>query len=148
MQTPAEIAQAERGELEVRGLVKKFGGVSAVSSLDMTVREGQIHALIGPNGSGKTTTLNVISGFYRADAGSIAFGARELLGMAPHAIARAGVARTFQNIRLFGGLSVLENVMIGRHARTTTNLLTALIPAGKTKAEERDTRGLISMPMI
>ena len=140
MQTPAEIAQAERGELEVRGLVKKFGGVSAVSSLDMTVREGQIHALIGPNVSGKTTTLNVISGFYRADAGSIAFGARELLGMAPHAIARAGVARTFQNIRLFGGLSVLENVMIGRHARTTTNLLTALIPAGKTKAEERDTR--------
>ncbi|GAC1405780.1 MAG: ABC transporter ATP-binding protein [Candidatus Velthaea sp.] len=140
MSSPAEIAKAERGVLEVRGLVKKFGGVSAVSSLDMTVREGEIHALIGPNGSGKTTTLNVVSGFYKADAGSIAFEGRELLGMAAHAITACGVARTFQNIRLFGGLSVLENVMIGRHTRTKTNMFTALVPAGATAREERETR--------
>ncbi|GAC1419875.1 MAG: ABC transporter ATP-binding protein [Candidatus Velthaea sp.] len=140
MSSPADIAKAERGVLEVRGLVKKFGGVSAVSSLDMTVRENEIHALIGPNGSGKTTTLNVISGLYKADAGSIAFGDRELLGMAPHNITDSGVARTFQNIRLFGGLSVLENVMIGRHTRTKTNVLTAIVPAGKTAREERETR--------
>ena len=140
MQSPASVAQAEHGVLQVRGLVKKFGGVSAVSSLDMTVREGEIHALIGPNGSGKTTTLNVISGIYKADAGSVTFEGRELLGMAAHAITHAGVARTFQNIRLFGALSVLENVMIGRHTRTTTNVLSALFPAGKTVAEERETR--------
>ena len=131
--------RADAGLLDVRGLVKKFGGVSAVSDLAMSVRAGEIHALIGPNGSGKTTTLNVISGFYRPDAGSIRFDGRELCGMPAHAIAAAGVARTFQNIRLFGALSVRENVMIGRHARTSTNILTALFPGGATAREERET---------
>jgi branched-chain amino acid transport system ATP-binding protein len=128
------------GLLEVRGLVKTFGGVKAVSDLDMTVRTGEIHALIGPNGSGKTTTLNIISGIYRADAGSLLFDGRELRGMAPHAIAAAGVARTFQNIRLFGSLSVRENVMIGRHARTTTNLAGVIFARARTTREERATR--------
>jgi branched-chain amino acid transport system ATP-binding protein len=131
---------AQEPLLEVRGLVKTFGGVKAVSDLDLTVRTTEIHAIIGPNGSGKTTTLNVISGIYRADAGSILLGRRELRGMPPHAIAAAGVARTFQNIRLFGGLSVRENVMIGRHVRTSTNLLTAVFPNRATAREERETR--------
>jgi branched-chain amino acid transport system ATP-binding protein len=126
--------------LDVRELVKTFGGVKAVSDLSLSVREGEVHALIGPNGSGKTTTLNVISGIYRADAGSVRFAGRELRGMPAYAIAAAGVARTFQNIRLFGALSVHENVMIGRHARTTTNLVTALIPNAGTAREERATR--------
>ena len=126
--------------LEIRGLVKSFGGVKAVSDLVMTVQAGEIHALIGPNGSGKTTLLNVISGLYRADAGSIRFDGRELRGMPPHAIAIAGVARTFQNIRLFAGLSVRENVMIGRHARTSTGLAGALFARRATGREERDTR--------
>jgi branched-chain amino acid transport system ATP-binding protein len=126
--------------LAVRGLVKNFGGVSAVSGLDMTVRTGEIHALIGPNGSGKTTTLNTISGLARADQGSIRFDQRELCGMPAHAITACGVARTFQNIRLFGSLTVRENVMIGRHARTSTNVLTALFPRGATAREERETR--------
>ncbi|MFN2461730.1 MAG: ABC transporter ATP-binding protein [Candidatus Velthaea sp.] len=137
---PDAVAAAERGVLEIRDLDKRFGGVAAVSRLNMTVREGEIHALIGPNGSGKTTTLNVVSGIYRADAGSIAFRARELIGMRAHEITALGVARTFQNIRLFAQLSVLENVMIGRHPRTRTNFFTALVPGGATAAEERETR--------
>jgi branched-chain amino acid transport system ATP-binding protein len=126
--------------LDVRGLVKTFGGVKAVSDFALTVRPGEIHALIGPNGSGKTTILNVISGLYRADAGSLRFDGRELRGMAPYAIAAAGVARTFQNIRLFGGLSVRENVMIGRHVRTSTTLASALFARRATAREERATR--------
>jgi len=124
----------------VRGLVKSFGGVHAVSDLALSVCAGEIHALIGPNGSGKTTTLNVISGIYRADAGSIRFDGRELCGMPPHAIAAAGVARTFQNIRLFAGLSVRENVMIGRHPRTSANVVTAVFSGRATAREERETR--------
>ncbi|HEX3467660.1 MAG TPA: ABC transporter ATP-binding protein [Candidatus Elarobacter sp.] len=134
------VAAAESGLLEVRGLVKRFGGVTAVNGLDMTVRAGDVHALIGPNGSGKTTTLNVISALYRADGGSIRFDGTELTGRPSHAIARLGVARTFQNIRLFGELSVLENVMIGRHVRTRVGFAGALVPGGATAREERATR--------
>ena len=134
------VAAAERGLLEVRGLVKRFGGVTAVNGLDMTVRSGEIHALIGPNGSGKTSTLNVISGLYRADGGSACFDGKELVRRPAHAIAALGVARTFQNIRLFGDLSVVENVMIGRHVRTRTGFFGALVPGGATAREERETR--------
>jgi branched-chain amino acid transport system ATP-binding protein len=137
---PDEIAAAESGLLEVRGLVKRFGGVTAVNALNMTVRAGDIHALIGPNGSGKTTTLNVISALYRSDGGSIRFDGGELAGLPAHAIARLGVARTFQNIRLFGELSVIENVMIGRHVRTRVGFVGALLPGGATAREERETR--------
>jgi ABC-type branched-subunit amino acid transport system ATPase component len=133
------IASAETGLLELRGLEKHFGGIRAINSLNMTVREGDIHALIGPNGSGKTTTLNVISGIYRAGGGSITFAGQELTGMRPHVITACGVARTFQNIRLFPQLSALENVMIGRHPRTKTTFFSALIPGGATAREERET---------
>ena len=134
------IAAAESGLLEVRGLVKRFGGVTAVNGLNMTVRPGDVHALIGPNGSGKTTTLNVISALYRADGGSIRFDGAELIGQPSHAIAKLGIARTFQNIRLFGDLSVVENVMIGRHVRTRVGFAGALWPGGATAREERATR--------
>jgi branched-chain amino acid transport system ATP-binding protein len=140
MSAPNAIAAAEHGLLEVRGLVKRFGGVTAVNALDMTVREGDVHALIGPNGSGKTTTINVISGLYRADGGSIRFEGDELAALPAHTIARRGIARTFQNIRLFGDLSVLENVMIGRHVRTHVGFVSALFPGGATAREERATR--------
>jgi branched-chain amino acid transport system ATP-binding protein len=133
------VAAAETGLLEVRGLIKRFGGVTAVNALDMTVRHGDVHALIGPNGSGKTTTLNIISALYRADGGSIRFDGIELLGKPAHAIARLGIGRTFQNIRLFGDLSVVENVMIGRHVRTRTGFAGALLPGGATAREERAT---------
>jgi branched-chain amino acid transport system ATP-binding protein len=135
-----EIAARETGFLQVRGLLKRFGGITAVSGLDMTVRGGDIHGLIGPNGSGKTTTLNIISGLYRADGGSISFDGSELVRRPAHAIAQLGVGRTFQNIRLFAGLSVLENVMIGRHVRTHVGFVSALFPGGATAREERETR--------
>ncbi len=109
--------------LELRGLVKSFGGVKAVSGLDMTVNEGEIHALIGPNGSGKTTTLNVISGLYRANEGSVRFRGDEISQLPAHTIAQRGITRTFQNIRLFSRLTVLDNVMIGRHTQTANELL-------------------------
>ena len=140
MTAPNQVAAAESGLLEIRGLVKRFGGVVAVNVLDMTVRAGDVHALIGPNGSGKTTTLNVISGLYRSDGGSIRFDGTEISGNAAHAIARLGIARTFQNIRLFGELTVAENVMIGRHVRTRTGFIGALLPGGPTAREERETR--------
>ncbi len=140
MSVPNAVAAAEHGLLEVRGLVKRFGGVTAVNALNMTVRDGDVHALIGPNGSGKTTTINVVSGLYRADGGSVRFDGAELAGLAPHRIARRGIARTFQNIRLFGELSALENVMIGRHIRTRVDFFTALFPTGPTAREERETR--------
>jgi branched-chain amino acid transport system ATP-binding protein len=135
-----QIAAGESGLLEIRGLVKHFGGVTAVNALNMTVRAGDIHALIGPNGSGKTTTLNVISALYRADDGSIRFDGAELVGRPAHAIAQMGIARTFQNIRLFGDLTVRENVMIGRHVRTRVGFVGALLPGGATAREERETR--------
>ena len=144
---PNQIAARERGLLEVRGLVKRFGGVVAVNGLDMTVERGHIHALIGPNGSGKTTSLNVISGLYRADGGSVRFDGHELAGRSPYEIAKLGVARTFQNIRLFGRLSVLENVMIGGHVHGRTNLLSAMWPFGATEREENKTR-LASLELL
>jgi branched-chain amino acid transport system ATP-binding protein len=133
-------AAGESGLLDVRGLIKRFGGVTAVNALDMTVRAGDVHALIGPNGSGKTTTLNVISGLYRADGGSVRFDGAQLAGRPAHEIARRGIARTFQNIRLFGELTVADNVMIGRHVRTRTGFVGALLPGGATAREERETR--------
>lgn len=124
--------------LEVRGLCKTFGGVKAVANLDMTVREGEIHAMIGPNGSGKTTTLNVISGLYRPTEGSVRFKNNEITHVAPHVIASRGITRTFQNIRLFPRLSVFENVLIGRHTRLRTNFFMALAPNALTTKEEAE----------
>ncbi len=126
--------------LELRGLVKTFGGVKAVSALDMTVNEGEIHALIGPNGSGKTTTLNVVSGLYRANEGSVRFRGGEISQLPPYAIAQRGITRTFQNIRLFPHLTVLNNVLIGCHTRLRTNFWMALAPNPITSAEEDTAR--------
>ncbi|MDX3808538.1 branched-chain amino acid ABC transporter ATP-binding protein/permease [Bosea thiooxidans] len=99
--------------LEVRGLSKHFGGLKAVDEVDLTVRRGGVHALIGPNGSGKTTTLNVLSGLYKATAGSIVLNGRDVTNLPPHARTEAGLGRTFQNIRLWRSMTALENVMVG-----------------------------------
>ncbi|HEX2567323.1 MAG TPA: ABC transporter ATP-binding protein [Burkholderiales bacterium] len=125
--------------LRARGISKRFGGVQALRDVSFAIDQGEIFGLIGPNGAGKTTLFNVLTGIYGADAGSLEFGGRELGGWAPHQVAAAGIARTFQNIRLFANLSAIENVMIGRHARTHAGIVGAILRTRATLAEEHDT---------
>jgi branched-chain amino acid transport system ATP-binding protein len=103
--------------LEARGLAKRFGGVQAVAGLDLDVAEGEVVGLIGPNGAGKTTAFNLLSGFLRPDAGAVRFRGRPVLGLRPHAICALGLARTFQIVRPFSRLTVLDNVLVGALAR-------------------------------
>jgi branched-chain amino acid transport system ATP-binding protein len=123
--------------LEVRGITKSFGGLTAVNDVSFDVAEGSIVGLIGPNGAGKTTTFNLITGNYRADRGTIRFGDRPLLGMKTHRIVMLGVARTFQNIRLFQQITALENVLAGRHCRTRAGLFAAMFRPPSQVKEER-----------
>jgi branched-chain amino acid transport system ATP-binding protein len=125
--------------LRVRAITKRFGGVQALRDVSFAIEQGEIYGLIGPNGAGKTTLFNVLTGIYGADAGSFEFGGQELRGRAAHEVAVAGIARTFQNIRLFANLSAIENVMIGRHARTHAGVVGAVLRNRATLAEERDT---------
>ena len=114
--------------LEGRGVGKRFGGVQALADVSFSIRRGEIYGLIGPNGAGKTTLFNVLTGIYAPDAGEFIFDGALLAGLAPHQVAARGIARTFQNIRLFANLSVLENVMIGRHVRTRAGVQTTISP--------------------
>ena len=123
--------------LQVRGITKSFGGLTAVNDVSFDVAEGSIVGLIGPNGAGKTTTFNLITGNYRADRGTIRFGDRSLLGMKTHRIVMLGVARTFQNIRLFQQITALENVLAGRHCRTRAGLFAAMFRPPSQVKEER-----------
>ncbi len=124
--------------LELRKVTKTFGGLTAVHAVSFDVAEGSVVGLIGPNGAGKTTTFNVITGNYRADEGTIRFQDRSLAGMPTHRIVSLGIARTFQNIRLFQQLSALENVLAGRHCRTRAGLLASMVrPPGQAR-EERE----------
>ena len=113
--------------LQTIGVNKSFGGLAAVTTLSMDVRAGEIVGLIGPNGAGKTTSFNLITGVYTPTSGSILFEGQEISGMKPHAITRLGVARTFQNIRLFKEMSVLENILVAQHMRMGTNLFEATL---------------------
>ncbi len=126
--------------LEIRGVTVKFGGLVALNGIDITVPAGGVVAVIGPNGSGKSTLFNVITGLVHSDGGSIKYNGRELLGLKPHDILKLGVARTFQNIRLFSNLTVLENVMIGRHARLRSNPVSAVLHTPGNVTEERGAR--------
>jgi branched-chain amino acid transport system ATP-binding protein len=133
--------------LEVRDLCVRFGGLTAVSHLDLTVEEGSLVALIGPNGAGKTTAFNVITGVYAPTTGSVRFAGREIGGAKPHAICAAGVARTFQNIRLFRGLTALENVraaLQGAHRHPMGDVLRASGWRRAEDAAEAEARGLLA----
>ena len=123
--------------LVARGVGKRFGGVQALSDVSFAIRHGEIYGLIGPNGAGKTTLFNVLTGIYEADEGEFDFDGAPLTGLKPHMVAERGIARTFQNIRLFANLSALENVMIGRHVRTHATVVGALLRGPGTRAEER-----------
>jgi branched-chain amino acid transport system ATP-binding protein len=127
--------------LEASGLSKSFGGVTAIADLDFRVPEGLVYAVIGPNGAGKTTLFNMLSGVYRPDEGRLAFADRDLVGRAPHAIARLGLSRTFQNLQIFFNMSVLENVMVGAHARARSGLFGALLRLPRMRREERAISG-------
>jgi len=108
-------------------LTIKFGGLTAVSALDLVINQNEIIGLIGPNGAGKTTSFNMITGVYTPTSGTVVFEGKDITGMKTHEITKLGIARTFQNIRLFGQLSVLENVLIANHMRFGSNLLSAVI---------------------
>ncbi|WP_198969701.1 ABC transporter ATP-binding protein [Xylophilus sp. ASV27] len=122
--------------LEVRGISKRFGGLQALSDVGMRIQRGQVYGLIGPNGAGKTTFFNVITGLYTPDSGSFRLNGKPYSPTAVHEVARAGIARTFQNIRLFADMTALENVMVGRHTRTGSGLLGAIFRTRAFKAEE------------
>jgi ABC-type branched-subunit amino acid transport system ATPase component len=125
--------------LELSGLSKHFGGVKAVDGISMAVTEGHIHSLIGPNGSGKSTTINVLTGLYEVTSGTIRLLGRDITRSRPDQRVRLGMARTFQNIRLFKELPVLDNVMTGQHCRMTSGLFRVLLSPGARK-EEREAR--------
>jgi branched-chain amino acid transport system ATP-binding protein len=122
--------------LAASGISKRFGGLAALADISLSVGRGEIFGLIGPNGAGKTTLFNVLTGLYRPDAGEFAFDGARLSGARPHQVAARGIARTFQNIRLFANMSALENVMVGRHSRSRAGVLGAVLRGPATRAEE------------
>jgi branched-chain amino acid transport system ATP-binding protein len=122
--------------LDVAGLSIHFGGLAALSDVDLAVGAGEIFALIGPNGAGKTTVFNIVTGLYRPLAGHVRFDGHDLLARAPHAVARLGVARTFQNTEVFRGLSALDNVLIGEHPRLRGGVIAAALGLPKVRQEE------------
>lgn len=126
--------------LEIRGLSKDFGGVRAVDGLDLDVESGQIVSVIGPNGAGKTTLFNLITGMIQIDHGDILLDGHSVAGLRPSQILAQGIARTFQNVRLFPEMSVLENVMVARHCRTRAGMLKAILRPPSFRREEADTR--------
>lgn len=124
--------------LVVEGTSKRFGGLQALDNVSLAVQRGQIHGLIGPNGAGKTTCFNVITGLYQPDSGSFTLNAHAYSPSSPHLVAQAGIARTFQNLRLFGEMTALENVMVGRHVRTRQGVLGAVLRHQAARDEERE----------
>ncbi len=123
--------------LSVKGVTKRFGGLIALRDLDVEVEENSIHSIIGPNGAGKTTLFNCIVGFYKPDEGEILFNGHSLVGLTPDRIAALGIARTYQNIRLFNNMTVLENILVGRHIRLHSGLPGAILRPPFTVREER-----------
>jgi branched-chain amino acid transport system ATP-binding protein len=123
--------------LAAERLTKSFGGVRAVEEVSFSVHSGEIKGIIGPNGAGKTTLFNLITGVYRADNGSIRFRGETCTGLAPHQVAERGIARTFQNVELFERMSVIENVMVGRHPRTRAGFISAAFRLAGARREER-----------
>jgi branched-chain amino acid transport system ATP-binding protein len=126
--------------LEVQGVSKRFGGVRAVNDVSFRVERGMIKAVIGPNGAGKTTLFNMVSGFVHPDTGTITFAGAATQGQPPHRVAARGVSRTFQNIRLFPGMSTVENVMVGRTLRARAGFLAGMLGLGRARREDQAAR--------
>lgn len=128
------------GQLEVKNLTIRFGGLTAVSNLNLTVEENEIVGLIGPNGAGKSTVFNMITGVYKPTEGYIKYGGKDITGLKPYEITKAGLARTFQNIRLFPSMTSLENVMVGLHVVTKSGIMEAMFKFPRHKKEEKEAR--------
>ncbi len=124
--------------IETRGLSKFFGGLKAVKNFDLVVKPGEMHALIGPNGAGKTTVFNLITGVYAVTAGDILFLGQSIVGLEPHEITQLGIGRTFQNVRLFPNLTVLDNVRIAYHTHAGYGMADAILRNGKFAAKEKE----------
>jgi branched-chain amino acid transport system ATP-binding protein len=125
---------------EIQGLTRDFGGVRAIDGLDLEVDAGEIVSVIGPNGAGKTTLFNLVTGMIPADRGEILFQGHSIVGLRPSQILELGIARTFQNVRLFPEMSVRENVMVARHCRTRSGMLKAIFRTPSFRREERETQ--------
>jgi branched-chain amino acid transport system ATP-binding protein len=139
----ASEAAVEHPQLAVSGVSKRFGGVRAVEDVTVSVAQGEIVSIIGPNGAGKTTLLNVISGLFQPNSGKILLEGRDITGERPSRIAAMGVARTFQNIALFNGMSVLDNIMLGRHVRMGSGLFASVVYWGMAQKEEVEHRSRV-----
>ena len=126
------------GFLEALSVSKVFGGIAALDHLDLSIKEGEILGLIGPNGAGKTTFFNVLTGLYKPDKGEILFRDQRIDGLAPHEIAALGIARTFQNIRLFTNMTAMENVMVARHCRTRSEFVQTIFITPSFRREEQE----------
>jgi branched-chain amino acid transport system ATP-binding protein len=124
--------------LELRKVTKSFGGLTVIDDLDLEVKQGEIVSVIGPNGAGKTTLFNVITGLYRPELGEILFDGDDVVGRAPHSIAKLGIARTFQTLRLFLNMTVQENVMASQYGRTHTSVVESILRTPRARREERE----------
>ena len=146
---PPDPGRPEGGQDSPRGAVLSldqlslsFGGLRAISDLELQVGDGEVVSLIGPNGAGKTTVFNVITGIYRPSGGDVRFAGKSIAGQAPHIIARLGIARTFQSLRLFLNMSVLENVMVATYGRTKATPVESVLRLPRARREEREVREL------
>src|ERR671930_1711148 len=137
---PAAAASGDGWVLEARTVTRRFGGLVAVRDVDFTVGEREIRGLIGPNGAGKTTFFNCITGIFEPSSGDILFQGRRVNGLPPDRITRLRIARTLQNLRLFGNMTALENIMVGRHCRTREGVFGALLRTARFNREERESR--------
>ena len=126
--------------LEMQNVVKRFGGLTAVSNMSFHVEKGEIFGVIGPNGAGKTTIFNLITGVYPVSEGNILFDGQSISGKKPYQIINGGIARTFQNIRLFMGMTVLENILVGQHDHLKAGFLASILHTGVQKKEEKEAR--------
>jgi branched-chain amino acid transport system ATP-binding protein len=142
--TGAGARPKEAALLEVASMTRRFGGLVAVNEVSFAVRRGEIFGLIGPNGAGKTTLFNLITGLTPPTSGTLTFEGADITGLRPHRIAAKGIARTFQNIRLFGELSALQNVMIAQHVHTRSGVLTGVFSLPPAPSEEREVRRVAS----
>jgi branched-chain amino acid transport system ATP-binding protein len=135
-----EEASSDGPLLELRSVTKTFGGLAAVKDVSLQIMPGEIISIIGPNGAGKTTVFNLITGLYRVTSGEVLLGGQNLAGLTPDRIVRRGITRTFQNIRLFNNMTVLENVLVGYHTRLKATVLGALFRPPRVRHEEAEAR--------